>query len=160
MLTSISYIATASYETDGTVNLDVIPTSASASPPGFLWTENAANVTLPMYSSMMMIDLRYHNSLEDEDPYYRVTNIVNNVMGDQTIAVPAKTYYYIYTEPAPNLNDNKFLVFVNKDDQIICSLPEALTYQYAEGVAAAASYYDYDSWRISLEYMPNLVPLA
>lgn len=161
MLTTISYIAAAAYLQDGTVNMVIIPVGpVPGSEPGFLWTANSTNIALPSYASVIMIKLLYHNSLEDEDPYYKVTTYSNYTDNEQGVTVPAKSYYYVYSLPSININDNQFIVFATKDDEIICSLPEAMPYDYQSGVAAGAAYYDYDTWRISKDYMPNLVPSA
>lgn len=151
-------MAHATYEDDGTVTFNTIPTAQDASPPGFIWTENASTAILTLGQSVLIVNLRYHNNLENLDPYYRVTDVWNDTLDSYGVTIPAKSYYYIYSNEDGNY-DNSFIVFVNKDDEIICSAPEAGSWLDSHGETQAATcYYDYDFWRISPAYMPNLVP--
>ena len=159
MLMSIDYLAHAVYDTDGSVTLTPIPIATPASPQGFFWTQNGIGIELERHQSVVIININYHNSLEDSDPYYRVVNVWNDESITFDYNIPSKSYYYVYDNQSA-ITDQSFIVFVNKDNEILCSVPEAGFNAMTRSQQAAASYFDYEFWRISTKYMPNLIPLS
>lgn len=156
MLTQIDHISLAQYETDGTINLTDIPIHAYNSSLGFVYVSAGTSFTLPTEHQMIIIKSYYHNTLEDEDPYYRVTTYWNYDGSDASVWVNAGSYVYI-ASIEDGVDVDYMYVFVTKDDEVIMSLPEANTLS-GEGCPAAHIYLDYDDWRISPQYMPHLDP--
>lgn len=152
---SIDYVALATYDLDGTVMLTKVPIHESDMTQGFVYKNAPSSVSLANDQMAIEIRLGYHNSMEDTDPYYRVSCVANYSGSNKNVSVPAYTYVY-KTSVGDEAQPGQFYVFATKDDEILCSLPEVSVTDST--VASGHCYFDYDFWRISTKYMPNLIP--
>lgn len=152
----IDYIALAQYDLEGSVTLTKVPIHESDETQGFVYKSSSGGLYMTDRDMVIVITLRYHNTLESTDPYYRVTTFFNSGIDNAYVQWPANSYVY-RTNIQDGTGENYFMVFCTQDDEVLCSLPEADTLR-GDDVPVAQCYYDYDFWRISTKYMPNLIP--